>query len=571
MRSGYYSIIIILVSFAVYSNTLYNGFVFDDIPNVLENRWIKDIQYIQDIFSTHLAGFNKGYPTSYYRPVIHLIYMFNYHIFGLAPWGFHLINILLHAAVSVVVFLIASRIFNANQKAPLFLSIPFLVALLFATHPIHTEAVSWVAGVMDISFTFFYLISFYLYIITDDERSFKGAIPLSVSMFFLSALCKEPALTLPLLLVVYDCFFRKKETSVIVYIKRYVPYIFVSAVYLLMRIASIKGIAPSKNFQELSIYQYVINVFPFFIDYLEKLVLPLGLSAVHPFLPVSSILEPKCLLSFLLTIVIGILAYRIRKRKTVLFGLSLILIPLLPAFYIPGIAGEGAFAERYLYLPSVGFVLLLGYLYGCGLKKVGTQATLLAIVPIALIMIYSIGTVERNKVWRDSYSLWSDTAKKSPQSAVAHEYFGYALYSQGRLDEAIEQYKIALSLNPQRVDSHINLGVAYAMKGRTDQAIEQYKAGLTLRPGSAEGHVNLGLALIDKGHIEEAIRECVSAQNVNPYLAGAHNCLGIAYAAKRLIDRSIYHFREAVRLDPLDINYRSNLEKAAELSRNKKQ
>jgi len=559
MLSVFYAIIILLISFAVYSNTLYNNFVFDDIPNVLENHWIKDIRNVKEIFSTHLAGFNNGYSTSYYRPVIQLIYMFNYHIFGIAPWGFHFINILLHAAVSVVVFLIASRIFYAQQRIRSLFSIPFLVALLFATHPIHTEAVSWVSGVMDLSFTFFYLLSLYCYICSYDERPFRGALFLSVVLFFISSLCKEPALTLPLLLVAYDGFFRKKEAYATVHIKRYVPYIFVSAVYLLMRISALKGIAPSKSFQELSTFQYVINVFPLFVNYLKKLVLPLELSAVHPFSPVSSILEPNCLLSILVTIGIGILAYWMRKRKTVLFGLSLIVIPLLPALYIPGISGEGAFAERYLYLPSVGFVLVLGYLYGCVLERTGTRAALLAIVPIGLIVIYSIGTVERNKVWKDSYSLWSDTLKKSPRSAVAHEYYGYALYSQGRLDEAIEQYRIALSLNPQRVDSHINLGVAYALKGWTDQAIAQYKSGLTLRPGDAEGHMNLGLAFLAKEQIEDAVGECSMALGSNPNSAGAHNCLGIALTAKGLMDKAIYHFQEAVRLDPNNINYRNNL------------
>jgi len=558
MRPGYYSIIIILFSFAVYFNTLYNNFVFDDIPNVLENHWIKDIRNVREIFSTHLAGFNNGYSSSYYRPVIQLVFMFNYHIFGFAPWGYHFINILLHAAVSVVVFLMASKIFNVQNRIPSLFSIPFLVALFFATHPIHTEAVSWVAGVMDLSFTFFYLLSLYFYICSYDQRPFRGAFFFSVVMFFISSLCKEPAITLPFLLFAYDAFFRNKGTSATVYIKRYVPYIFVSAAYLLMRFAAIKGVAPSKGFHELNTYQYVINVFPLFINYMKKLVLPLELSALHPFSPVSSIFEPKCLLSIFLTIVIGILAFLFRNKKTVLFGLSLVVIPLLPALYIPGIAGESVFAERYLYLPSVGFVLILGYLYGIGLERAGRKGALLAIVSIGLIAIYSIGTFERNQVWKDSYSLWADTVTKSPQSAVAHEYFGYALYSQGRLDEAIEQYQIALSLNPKRVDSRINLGVAYALKGWTDQAIAHYKAGLTLRPDDADGHMNLGLAFLAKEQVEDAIGECSLALNINPNSAGAHNCLGIAYATKGLIDKAIYHFQESVRMDPDNINYRNN-------------
>ena len=150
-------IIILIASFAVYFNALFNDFVYDDKVQVLENHWIKDIKFIPEIFSKSVWSFQKGAVISnYYRPLMHLIYMLNYYIFGLNPWGFHLVNILFHAGVSVLVFIIGLRLLRESQhQASASYMIPsFIAALLFATHPIHTEAVTWVAGLPDLSFTF---------------------------------------------------------------------------------------------------------------------------------------------------------------------------------------------------------------------------------------------------------------------------------------------------------------------------------------------------------------------------------------------------------------------------------
>src|SRR3990172_9261254 len=176
--------IILIVSFGVYLNTMWNGFVYDDEFQVLENPWIKDVRYIHDIFLSHVWAFQGvGWVSNYYRPMMHIILMIDYYLFGLKPWGYHLINIILHAGVSVLLFLL-------------------IAAILFAAHPIHTEVVAWVSGIPELSFTLFYLLSFYFYIEADDE--YGNHFILSILFFFLSTLCKETALTLPILLIVYD-------------------------------------------------------------------------------------------------------------------------------------------------------------------------------------------------------------------------------------------------------------------------------------------------------------------------------------------------------------------------------
>ena len=199
--------IILIVSFGVYLNTMWNGFVYDDEFQVLENPWIKDVRYIHDIFLSHVWAFQGvGWVSNYYRPMMHIILMIDYYLFGLKPWGYHLINIILHAGVSVLVFLIASMLINhpgsrEKRLSPPFtggekgegeynLLFPLIAAILFAAHPIHTEVVAWVSGIPELSFTLFYLLSFYFYIKADDEygKHFILSILLLWSILFFTSL-----------------------------------------------------------------------------------------------------------------------------------------------------------------------------------------------------------------------------------------------------------------------------------------------------------------------------------------------------------------------------------------------
>jgi hypothetical protein len=155
-------VLIVVVSVAVYSNALLNDFVFDDIQLITNNDTIKDFRYIPEIFTENLWGV-LGRASNYYRPLAPLIYMMVYHIFGSKPWAFHLVNILFHSGVSLLVYFILSRVVKKDDPEKVqSINFPaFIPALLFAVHPIHTEAVTWIAGIMDLSCTFFALLSFH--------------------------------------------------------------------------------------------------------------------------------------------------------------------------------------------------------------------------------------------------------------------------------------------------------------------------------------------------------------------------------------------------------------------------
>jgi protein O-mannosyl-transferase len=556
-------ILILLSSFAVYFNSMSNDFVYDDITQVWDNPWIKDIGHLPEIFSKSVWSFQTGSEISnYYRPLMHTFYMLAYHIFGLNPWGFHLVNILFHAGVSVLVFIVTMKLLQKFQpsSSDSYLLPSSTAALLFAIHPIHTEAVTWIAGLPDLSFTFFYLLSFYSYMLSRDGHKYSYL--LSVVSFSLAALCKEPALTLPIILIAYDCIAKKPEDRLSERIRRYFPYLVVAGVYLVVRYHALGGFAPEKKYQELSIYQYAINVFPLFTQYLEKLFLPLNLNAFHVLHPISSLFEAKGFISLLITMAYIISVFlALKKNKPVFFGLVLIIVPLLPVFYIPAL-GENTFAERYLYLPSFGFVFLIALLLAW--VRVNRPAVVGILIGTMLVIagLYSAATITRNTVWRNDYTLFTDTVRKSPDAKGPRNRLGGVYFNKGRIDEAIEQYEIALRLDPDSVISHYNLGLAFSSKGRIDEAIEQYEIALQLDPDFADAHNGLATSFFKKGQIDKAIEQYQVALQLNPNDEKAHNNLGLAYFKKGQIDKAIEQYQVAIRLNPANPNYHIYLDNA---------
>jgi protein O-mannosyl-transferase len=536
-------LVILLVYSAVYFNALFGGFVYDDNSQIVGNPWIRDIRNIPTIFFKGVWSFQSGLSTSnYYRPLMHIVYMLNYHLFGLNPWGFHLVNILFHCGASVLVFLIIRRLLNERMPAasPVYLSPAFLAAILFATHPIHTEAVTWIAGLPDVSFTFFYLLSLYFYISFRDGA--KGGYLLSIFSFSVATLFKEPALTLPIMLIAYDHLVKKSDETILDGIKRYIPYAVVSGVYLLVRYYVLRSFVPTESYLGLSTYQLIINVFPLFREYLTSLLWPSNLNFWHTFHPISSLFEANGMISvFVTAIYFVVAAAAYRRNKTVFFGLSLIVVPLLPAFYIKAIGGK-PFAERYLYLPSVGFVLLLAVFLSWIKEKLPRGVISITIAVLVIVGLYAVGTIKRNNAWKNNFTFWSDTVMKSPDSAIAHNELGL-VYGSKAVDRAISEFQAALQLNPDYAEAHNNLGLAYGAKGQFDRAISEFQAALLVNPNLVEAHNNLGMAYGTKGQFDRAISEFQTALRINPefelsryYLASTYLEIGNVEMARREVE-----------------------------------
>jgi len=558
-------IIIVAVSLAVYLGSLSGEFIYDDILMIPDNPWLKDVRNVPKIlFSGAWAYSDYDQTSNYYRPLAFLIYMIDYRLFGLDPWGYHLTSVLLHSFVSVLVFLVAailmreSRLWQENQSIvePSNGILPPLIAgLLFATHPIHSEPVMWISSVSDIGFSLFYLLAFYFYV---SGRTGLHRV-LSPLFFFIACLGKETALTLPIMLFAYDAIVRREvipsPQGFLELLKRYAPFILVAIAYFALRMNAIGEFAPVQRHQELGTYGYLINIFPLFAQYLGALALPVNLNVYHVLHPISSLLSVKGLVSVVATLGYVIACIRLAHTHRMLaFFLVWISIPLLVVLYIPAL-GENTFAERYLYLPSVGFVLLLSIGLGSVAEQLsgsGKRVRLahLLLPSVAIIAAYSAATVSRSPAWQNNIALWADSVAKDDKAYRVRINLGDAYLLAGRLDEAIDELRIAAEFMPDAFAPHYSLATAYSRAGRFDEAIAEYRAVLTMKPDHVRAQNDLGLAYATVGNVDAAIMAFQAALRLKQDFFDARHNLGAMYGRKGMNARAIEELEAAVRLKP---------------------
>ena len=552
------------VSLLVYINALTGDFVHDDTNMVLHNPWITDVSHVLDILFSNAWAFEER-PSNFYRPVAFLLYMANYYVFGLNAWGFHLTNILLHAGVVAFFFLVAETLFLSMRISDEFrfgvvtLSLArvlaLLCALLFATHPIHVEPVAWISGISDLLFSLFFMMALYFYI---KPRPGNGGGWAYLACFFLAALSKETALTLPILLFAYDTIVGRNMawsvSGLAKMARRYMPIILITLAYLLLRSYAIGGFAPASKELGLGAYEYFINVFPLFALYLEKLVLPMDLNIFYGFEPILGLLTSAGIIGVIVVLAyIGGFLWLCRVDRHAAFCLLWIVIPLLPVLYLPALGGN-PFSERYLYLPAAGFV----FLTVLGLYRVSTlfahqpmRMTVGFMAVFSLILTsYSYATVTRNTVWHSNVTLWEDAAGKAAEEFPVHINLASAYFEDGRYEEALVAARKALYLNPRSSEALYGLGSIYFELDRMPEAIDTMRLALRLDPKNPVKHYHLGAAYARNSLPEQAILQFRRSISLNPDYAQAYYRLGILFSESSDWQKSVSHLQRAVQIEP---------------------
>ncbi len=557
-----------LAAVAASANTLLNGFVYDDNVNILGNPWIREPGLLGRAFESHVAAFDPNTNTSFYRPLMHVIYACAYSLFGLQAWGFHLVSLVFHVAVSLCVYALLRR-FCVQAERPQSGGGPgssaqppgaaaLIGAVLFAVHPIHSESVAWLSGITDLSYSLFLLLS--LLVATSSAVPRSARLVVAPALFLIATLCKEPAvMLLPVLVVALTTRgdlsdpSRRRDT-----ILQLSAYLVAALLYLALRTRALGGLAGSDRRVQVSLREGVATGIALLGEYLKKLAIPTDLSPMHDFQVVTSALDPALWIGVIVMAAVLIGAVCLRRHPGAMLGLALLVLPLLPALYLPAL-GEGFFAERYLYLPSAGAVLLVAI----GLESLdrGSAVRRLAMAASAgVALIFAFATFERNAVWRSDLSLWEDAAPKVPGRAGAQEALGTAQLFSGRHDEAIAHLARALELDPTLNDARVNMAASLCLLGRTEEAIAQLGIVLRERPTHPEAQAALGWAFMLQGRLAEGIAAYERALAIKPSLWKAHKALGMAYAQLGDQKRAAWHFQEAMRLDPANPDHARSLQ-----------
>lgn len=463
--------LLFLAACAVYWNSLGGEFVFDDTSIVQSNTQIRSLAFsnLKQIFGSHYWQAVAG-QGGLYRPVVILSYALNYAAGELDPWGYHLVNVLLHAFNSVLVFFIIQELFGDRVFS-------MWSGLLFALHPIRTEGVAYVVGRAETLAAFFFLAAWWCYL----GRRWA----LSAAAFLLAVLSKESAFTFVAVLPLSDYVAGRRPA-----ILRYTPVALAAAAAIGLRYAALGGFAPlyinptSNPLAKAGAAARLLTATHVFGRYLWLLVFPVPLATDYSFNQIPPLTSPWQA-SFLipaaaLAAVIGATAVAFRRSRPLFFcGTFFLATFSLTSNFVRPIGT--IMAERLLYLPSLGFTCAVAYAVARARQR--EMATAVAVL---LAVSYAGRTVLRNADWKDHLALFSSAAVVSPNSSLVQANLANALlYQRGDAAGAVEHAREAIRIEPGDPAAHMTLAEAYHKLGDLPRAAEAYAQVERLAPGTA--------------------------------------------------------------------------------------
>ena len=485
----------LVLSFLVFGNGISGEFVFDDVT-VIQNR--PDVKDARNFFNLFVSPYHQNMPkTGLYRPFTMTSYAINHYIND-SPAGFHILNIIIHALNSFLVFCLVNYLFKNK-----FLS--YAVFLLFLTHPIHTEAVTSIVGRAELWAFFWSLITIHFYI--------KKKTVLSLTSFLLALLSKEIAITI--LPVIFYIDWVLVKNKLFLSVRRMSFFALPLGVYMVLRY-----IVLGRYFVEDAVTTLITNPLKFaplgerlitainvLYLYVEKLIWPVRLSADYSYnsIPViSNPLNPYFLFGIVfLSLLLFLLFYKKTNKTELGLGSVFFLFPYLMISNLIKPVGT-IMGERLMYLPSLGFILIISYFLSKSVHTIGKKFAYAVL--ILIVIFYSARTIIRNKDWHNARTLFTATVNTVPDSLVARAALAAVHIKADEWKEAREQLDIARNIHENNSRIQNLLGIVADHDGNYRLAEERYKKSLELNPDSINTHINLAELYIKEGRFEEAGR-----------------------------------------------------------------
>ena len=461
MLRSLYLFLLVLLCLVIYYNSLSNGFVYDDYGAIVENKYIDQPgRLFASLFDSSYFKY-AGLEASY-RPVSTLSYFLIHSVVGLKPLFYHLVSLILHAFNTLLVYQLAT--FDLRQRLP-----ALIAGMLFASHPVLTEAINCISFNDDLLMTVFFLPALICHVRSGTGRfltNFNLFVVCPV-LYFLSLLSKEMAIMYPAIVLLYDLMLRdadgngwnlKTRLSILKSrVQFYSGLVLVSLVYLILRFGVLYNPGEASKASAGSLVERIIFLPGHILKYIVLTLYPADLNADYIYAYPGSFFDLHNLIGLLVVLALVVSAFLVyRFSREISFSIGWFLITLFPVYNLIEIYHP--LAERYLYLPIIGFCLAVPVAINAALKWRFTQhavITRITLLPVVVIVgIYSYATIQRNPIWQSNYSLWSDTVQKSPDSLVARGGAGYGVSGKrdaGRRGPAIQTVNRALSRTSQKL------------------------------------------------------------------------------------------------------------------------
>ena len=535
---------ILLLTIAVYYPGLDNEFTnWDDTGYVLNNAFIRslDLENLGNILTQPVVG--------NYHPLTVFSLALNYQVSGTEPYSYHVVNLLLHLANTVLVFFLILQLSDRKTLAALF------TALFFAIHPMHVESVAWVAERKDVLYTFFFLaslISYTKFIRKKAKRHFWWAL----GWFILSLASKPAAVILPLVLLLIDYLLERKWEWRLLLEK--IPFF---AFSLIMGVLTLNAQAHTINIiEEHSLLEKLLFACYSLLAYLGNFFTPFQLSAFHPYPPAGQSFSLPYVASPLILILFAGLSYLfLRKNRPVIFGLSFFAVNLLLVLQVLAV-GNAIMAERYTYVPYIGLLFPLGLWAERSLQKANGKWSYPGFAVLALSLLatgfFAYLSRERVEVWQSSETIWRDVIEKHPENVpAAYNNLGLILKDQGKEEEALDCYSKAIEQKPNYHLPMINRGVIFLDQGKYDEALADINRGLEIAPDYEKGLVNRAGVYIKTQQFEKAVQDYDKALQIDPFLIQAYFLRGYAKLSLGRHDEALNDLDKAIGMNDKNGEY----------------
>lgn len=532
--------LVALAAILPFLNSLPGGFVWDDRTLILQDFKVQHPCYFPRFFlCDYFEHADEEIKYGYYRPLISISFLADFVFWGERPFGYHLTNVLLHGLVSVLVFLLLSRLFRGRG------GIALIAALLFAVHPVHAESVAWISGRTDLIATLFTLLSL-LALAQSPSRRYALAVSL---LFFLAALfAKESSLVVPLVAAAYLAAFEPAWSRPRIG-KLALLYGLCVGAYLATRfgIAGVKAGSVALLTPAETAFSSLAALFL----YAGKMSFPASLSAYITNPLAVSLRDPRAAAgAAVLLALLGALVFSWRRSdRPLAFTLAFALVSLAPLANVVRISGPADMgfpaAERFLYAPSIALiaaaVALGAYLPRGSLARLAALAALLALSAL---------TVRRNPVWRSEEELFSDALRSSPAAPLLWSNLGVCLSRSGRHAAAVECLERAISLSGGGTRQRVNLAAALREAGKFEESLSLLDGALLGGKLPAAVRHNRGKTLAAMGKAPEAAAEFAAAVRSRPDRVEILVDLAEAYKKAGDFIRAEKAYRRALALHP---------------------
>ena len=546
LRHWLLALVLIGLVFVAYARVLNCGFIWDDEAHVTQNPCVIGPLGLKEIWTSTRAV---------YYPLVLTTFWALHKFVGLAPWPYHVLNVLMHAASAVLLWRVLRHLEVRGA---------WLGAALWALHPVMIQSVAWVTELKNTQSGFFYLLSTLCFLSFDSEIGQRGRWSrwgLSLLFFGLAVLSKPSTVMLPVVLAL--CVWWRKGRIGWANAATLAAFIGLSAAASIWTIWEQKFHAGAMGAEWAQTpLQRVIIAGRAIWFYLGKLVWPDPLVFVYPRWRIdSSHLSAYFPIVAALAVLAGLWLIRATWRRPVFFAAAYFVISLFPVlgFFDVYFFRYSFVSDHFQYLASMGPLALAGAAITGAVHRLPWNSVLRPIVIGAFLAVLGVLTWRQTAVYNDLVTLYTATLEKNPGCWMAHYNLGIALRDRAETGKAIAHYREAIALRPDYAEAHYNLARLLVARGDFDDAIAHYEKVLLINPADAEAHNNLGAALFETGQLDEAIAHYEKALAARPDYAEASINLGDALLAKGDFDGAIAHYLSGLSISPNHVEAQYNL------------